>query len=161
MKKIIPLFSVILLLVGCTQQNNIPTLCSEFSKNAVIKVGDFSYNADIKLSNNTVYVTATSTNAKGLTISCDGKNVTYSYGKMMKSVDISMVSKTNPAILIYNSIYSPNEINLVNGKYIKTGMMNIGKYSLTIDKNGIPTNLEVNDICINFTKWTKLLIFYY
>lgn len=150
MKKLIPLLMMFLLFVGCSHQNNLPTLCDEFSKNAVIKAGDFSYNADIKLSNGVVYITATSTNAKGLTISCDGKNVTYSYGKMMKKVEITLVSKTNPAILLYNAFLSNDDIIYQDGKYIKSGMMNIGKYRLLIDSNGLPLRLDVNDISIIF-----------
>ena len=49
MKKIIPLFVLLVLLFcACTRANS-PALKTSFSQNAVVESGDFSYNAEIKV----------------------------------------------------------------------------------------------------------------
>ena len=101
MKKIIPLFVLLVLLFcACTRANS-PALKTSFSQNAVVESGDFSYNAEIKFDNNTVYITPTSSNAAGLTVSSDGQNVNFSFRDMSDSCEYSSVSDYNTAKILY------------------------------------------------------------
>lgn len=129
MKKISLLFLIVFLFVGCTKQTNIPNLNDEFTTNAIIQVGDFSYNAEIKWQNNVVYVTATSTNAKGLTMSCDGHNLIYSYCGMIKKADVTKINYDNPAVILYKA-FSNND--------------------LLTGENGNPLSYDFGDVSIKF-----------
>lgn len=153
MKKIIPLLFTLFMLVGCSQQNNAPALSDDFSSKAEIKVGDFSYSATIKWHNNKAFITANTTNAKGLTLCCDGVNVTYSYGRMLKKADINRVTKYNPALILYQ-VFSDNvPIKKAGNKYTKCGILPVGKYELIICETGLPQTLSIDNFCVSFKNW--------
>ena len=98
-----------LFLCACSQntQNveikNTPVISDGLTFDALYTTGDFSFNCTVKWSGGTAYVTVNSTNAAGLTISCDGQNVTFSKGNMIKSEKRENIDSTNPAVLLWEA----------------------------------------------------------
>ncbi len=101
MKKLIPILCAVLLLCGCTNQKQPPATITDKSFDAVYTTGDFSFNCNIKWQNNTAYITSTSTNAAGLTISCNGREVVFTKGDMIKRESVDNIDKTNPAVVLW------------------------------------------------------------
>ena len=102
MKKVILSICVLaLVLCACAQKNNPPAENTVTSFDAVYTTGDFSFNCNIKWQNNTAYVTVTSTQAQGLTLSCDGRNVTFTKGEMIKRESKENIDSSNPALLLW------------------------------------------------------------
>jgi len=104
LKKIIPIVLLLALLSGCKIQNYTPELV-DFNQNAAYTSGDFFCSCNITLDDGTVTVTATSTNAKGLTISYNGSELQYAYGDMNYAVS-SQPQITNPAVAVYDAFAS-------------------------------------------------------
>ncbi len=104
MKKIIPIVLILALFSGCKIQNYTPELV-DFNQNAAYTSGDFFCNCNITLDENTVTVSATSTNAKGLTICYDGAEVKYTYGDMSYVIEPEK-NTANPAVIIYDAFQS-------------------------------------------------------
>lgn len=103
MKKIIPMVLLLALIFsGCEIQTYTPEIV-DFVQSAAVTSGDFSYTCEISRKSNAVTVTATSTNAAGLSISYDGQTVTYIYGDMSYQLDGSRIDATNPAVAIYDA----------------------------------------------------------
>ena len=90
-----------LLLCGCTGEKTTPAISADTYFNAVYTTGDFSYNCTVKRQKGTVFVTVNSTNAAGLTISCDGRSIVFTKGAMIKRVNKENVDSTNPALLLW------------------------------------------------------------
>ncbi|MBR0412054.1 MAG: hypothetical protein IJI47_00600 [Eubacterium sp.] len=101
MKKLILSVLALLFLCGCTGEKTPPATITDTSFDAVYTTGDFSFNCNIKWQNNTAYITATSTNAAGLTISCNGREVTFTKGDMIKTEKRENIDNTNPAVLLW------------------------------------------------------------
>ena len=102
MKKIIILFCALaLLFCACSQNKTPPAENTETSFDAVYTTGDFSFNCTVKWQNNTAFVTVNNTNAAGLTLSCDGKSVTFSKGEMLKTESKENIDAANPARLLW------------------------------------------------------------
>ena len=147
MKKIIPLFVLLVLLFcACTRANS-PALKTSFSQNAVVESGDFSYNAEIKFDNNTVYITPTSSNAAGLTVSGDGQNVNFSFRDMSDSCEYSSVSDYNTAKILYCvfcNTYNA-QVKRAGDNTLFLGKTDVGNYELSLDKNMNLLSLSVPD----------------
>ncbi len=91
-----------LLFCGCAQQKEktpVPNTETEFE--AVYETGDFRFHCTVKWARGTAFVTVHDTNAKGLTLSCDGRQVTFSKGAMLKSEDKKNIDPSNPALLLW------------------------------------------------------------
>lgn len=89
---------------GCKIKNYTPELV-DFNQNAAYTAGDFFCSCNITMDENTVTVSATSTNAKGLTICYDGAEVKYTYGDM-SFVIAPENNSANPAVIIYDAFQS-------------------------------------------------------
>lgn len=155
MKKIVPLLVLLLAFSACSRIAKPPALKTEFSQNAVVETGDFSYKAEVSMTDNVVYITATSTNADGLTLSCDSKEVTYSYKGFTDSLPFSQVSDYNVAKILYcvftdlynSQVKTDGELTIFNGK------VGAGNYILTLDNNDNLISLSVDEasLYINFS----------
>ena len=135
MKKIIPLFFAMLMLCACSAKTYTPVIDTVFTVNAVYKTGDFSYNCRIDKTDSSICVTPTSTNAKGLLITYDGKNVSYAKDDMKKTFSADTLDKTNPAIVLYDIFsYIENTENLDVKKredgFEYKGKIDAGEFSL-------------------------------
>ena len=100
-KVIILLFLLTLLFGGCAQSGKIPESITETSFDAVYTFGDFSFKCNIKWQNQTAFVTVTSTSAAGMTISCDGREVVFTKGTMLRRESYDKIDASNPARLLY------------------------------------------------------------
>ena len=128
-----------LLLTACSQNNKSPKIITASEFDAVYKMGDFSFDCTVKWQNSTAFVTVKSTNAAGMTISCDGRKVTFSKGKMLKRVPKDNVDSSNPARLLWE-IFSAIE----NGG-TKTSL---GDFEVVCDKKGNIQSITVADISL-------------
>lgn len=103
MKKIVPIiFAVLVLLAGCSVETYTPEI-NDFSQNASVEAGDFSYTCEISMAENIVTVTATSTNAKGMCIVYNGKSANFKYLEMEYEIVSDKIDDTNPAKAIYDA----------------------------------------------------------
>jgi hypothetical protein len=154
MKRIIPIFLILLLLSGCKMRNYTPVINEDMKLSAIYKTGDFSFSCDIIRQGDVVSITPTSTRAKGLVISCNGKEVTFKRNKLKTTFDISELDKTNPAIIFYQvfSSLSDAEVKLIDGVFTYTGNCALGKYILKQTKRNELLSLEIPsaDILITF-----------
>ena len=153
MKKIIPLILVLLCLFGCSAELYTPVIASEDSLSAVYKTGDFSYTCKIVRSNDFVSITPTSSSAEGMTIKCDGKEVTFTKGDMTKTFDKNELDKTNPSIILFEvfaSLESAN-VKLIDDEYTYSGKTSVGNYILTQDKNNYFKSIKIPDANIEIS----------
>lgn len=157
MKKVIPLFLVILTLCSCSAKIYTPVINQQFDLNAVYKTGDFSYNCRIVKDDKKLSVTALSSYAKGTTISFDGKTVTYEMKDMKKDIDASVVDKTNPAIVLYEvfkSLENADTNHAVKDKntFCYTGKTSVGDFVFIQNTDNSFNSLEIKeaDISVKF-----------
>ena len=143
-KRILPLFLVVLL-SACATQKFTPVINEDYKLSAIYKTGDFSFSCDIEKHGDTISVTPSSTRAKGLVISCNGKEVTFKRNKLSKTFDISQLDKTNPAIILYQVFSSlpEAEVSLIDGVFTYTGTCSLGKYILKQNKTNELISLEI------------------
>ncbi len=147
MKKLISLFLCVAILsfCGCSAVTNTVQLKSSYSQTATVKTGTFTYIANIKYDGKCVYITPTSTNASGMTISCNGKTVTFSRRDMLNKADKSKVSPYNPAVLLYDVLTSAELGKKSNNNYIFGGKTSVGNYTLTVNESSELLSLNVPD----------------
>lgn len=111
------------------------------------KTGDFSYNCDIKSAENCVYITPTSTNAAGMTISCDGKTVAFSKGSMLKQFPRESIDNTNPSVILFEVLSAAKTINpeYAEDCYSYKGKASVGNFILSCDKKGSIISISIPD----------------
>ena len=90
-----------MLLCSCASKTYTPVLEGEFQKTAEFKTGDFHYKCKIVRARGAVSVTALSSYAKGTTIKCDGKTVTFIKKNMKNEFEREMIDSTNPAVVLF------------------------------------------------------------
>lgn len=147
MKKLIVPLLVLLTLVGCSQKHFTPIINTEFQANAVYKMGDFSYSCTINKTADYVSVTPLTTNAKGMIIKSDSKNVTFKKDEMVKIIDKDKIDNTNPAVLLY-SIFTYIEsddvdIKRVNNTFQYTGKTALGDFILVQNNDNSLVSISV------------------
>lgn len=147
MKKIISLSMclVFLLLCGCSTVKSTVELKPKYSQTATVKMGDYSYSANVKFDGKSVYITPTSTNASGMTISCNGKEVTFSRRDMLTKADKSKVSAYNPAVLFYDAITTASDCKKVDNAYVFDGKTSVGNFTLTVNQSSELVSLNIPD----------------
>lgn len=147
MKKLISLslcFSF-MLLCGCSTVTNTVQLKSSYSQTAIVTTGDYTYTANVRYDGKCVYITPTSTNASGMTISCNGKTVAFSRRDMLNKADKSKVSPYNPAVLLYDVLTSAELGKKSDDNYIFGGKTSVGNYILTVNKSAELLSLNIPD----------------
>lgn len=147
MKKLIS-FSmclVFLLLCGCSTVKSTVELKPKYSQTATVKMGEYSYSANVKFDGKSVYITPTSTNASGMTISCNGKDVAFSRRDMLTKADKSKVSPYNPAVIIYDVITSSSASvpKKEGGNYTFSGKTSVGDYTLMMNESSDLLSLQI------------------
>ena len=144
MKRILPFFLVVLL-SACATQKYTPVINEDFKISAIYRTGGFSYSCDIEKQGDTVYITPTSTRAKGLVISCNGREVTLKRKSFEKTFSIKDIDKTNPAIILYQVFTSLGDAKtqLIEGDFTYTGNCSLGKYILKQRKDNSIVSLEI------------------
>ena len=145
-----------LLFAGCTDKTYTPYLKSEYSLDAVYKTGDFSYDCKIYISESCVCVTPLSTNAKGMTIKYDGKNVTFTKGAFTKSFPRESIDSVNPAIVIYEvfgAVKNNPDISakVKNDSFCYVGTISVGSFTFLQSKSDLLKSITVPDAKIEIT----------
>ncbi len=102
MKKIIPIAVLLLalLLTGCKVKNYTPEI-ADFSQKASVSTGEFSYSCEIVRNSEGVTVTATSTNASGLSVFYNGDTAVFRYSDMEYTLPAQRLNAANPAKAVY------------------------------------------------------------
>ena len=150
-KLILPLFLCVLL-CSCSMSTQTPVINNSFSKQAVIKTGDFSYDAKISCNDDTVYINVCSSNAAGMTMSCSANELVYSYKDMTKSVQKNNCTIYNPSVVLYDVLHSlgSSRIEKCDDFYQYFGKIQEGDYTLKTDKDGNIVSLVVKNAQISF-----------
>ncbi len=68
-----------------------------------LRRGEFSYTCEISMAENSVSVTATSTNANGMCIAYNGKSANFKYLDMEYEIVSDKIDDTNPAKAVYEA----------------------------------------------------------
>jgi hypothetical protein len=141
------------MLTGCNSQIYNPVISNEFEADATYTIGDFSYKCNIVKTEQDVSITANSTYAQGLTISCDGKNVTYKRNDMEKSISCDDVDCTNPALILYQVLFSLEDaqVQLVGDEYQYTSKTDAGDYVFIQGKDNSYKSLLISQADIEIT----------
>lgn len=157
MKKIIPLFLLIMVLSGCAAKIYTPVLNTEFELDAVYKTGDFSYNCKIVKNAQSVCVTPASTNAAGMTITYDGTDVTFNNNNLIKTMSASDAGNTNPVVVIYevfSYIEATDDLDVerIDDSFQYTGKTSLGNFILVQSNDNSLDYIEIPnaDIRIEF-----------
>ncbi len=152
MKKVIPIILALLLFSGCKAEKYTPVINVDFKVSAVVKTGDFSYSCNIERAGDTVYVSPTSSRAKGLVISCSSKEVSFKRKTFSKTFPVEEIDKTNPAVILHRVFTSLEsaDIKLIDGAFIYSGNCELGKYILTQNKDNSLKSLSVPQAHIEF-----------
>ena len=103
MKKILPIVVLMMFLfAGCSVESYTPEI-KDFSQNASVEAGGFSYTCEISMAENVVTITATSTNASGMCIVYNGKSANFKYSDMEYEIVSDKIDDTNPAKAVYEA----------------------------------------------------------
>lgn len=144
---------IIFLFCGCKMKTYTPEL-TDFKQNASVTSGDFSYTCEICKKDGVVSVTATSTNAKDMSISYDGNTVSFLYYDMKCDFDGNNVEYTNPAVAIFNVFdYLQNndeiKVSKTEDGFKYEGNTNIGEFILIQNDDNSYKSLLFKDANIN------------
>lgn len=129
MKKILPIFLVLLLLSGCKIKTYTPEIPVSFQQNAQVTSGDFSFSCKICKSEGKVAVTVTSTSASGMVMTYDGDKLNFLYDDFSYDIDGSNFEKNNIAILIYDVFEYIENTDELSVRKIDTGYKYEGSVS--------------------------------
>ena len=156
MKKLLPIFIVFVLFAGCSVQTYTPEL-KDFSQNASVDAGGFSYTCEITLQENVVSVTATSTNAKGMCIVYDGKSAAFKYLDMEYEIVSDKIDDTNPAKAVYDAfeaLYSgfPDNASKTADGFRYDGKTALGSFVLLQKEDYTYKSLHFKDADITHNK---------
>lgn len=132
MKRVAPfiLMLLILFLSGCKVKDYTPEIPLTLEQNVKVISGDFSYDCRICKNENDVIVTVDSTSAKGMTMTYDGKNLSFSFADFSYDINGKNFEKRNPAIVIYEVFDYINSTQQLNAKKIEGGFKYEGRISL-------------------------------
>ena len=86
---------------SCTIKINTHEIPQSYNQNAVVTSGDFSFECEICKNEEIVSVKVKNTNALGLIMIYDGKNVNFKYDKYSKKISGEYFEKENTAIIMY------------------------------------------------------------
>ena len=134
MKKIIAvLMLAALLFAGCQMKTYNPEI-GDFEQSAFVTVRDNSYTCDISRIDNVVTVTATSSNAIGLTITYDGNSAMFKYFDLEYEVTSDKIDDTNLAKAIYDAfeviISTPDNASKTADGFRYDGKTDLGNFTI-------------------------------
>lgn len=142
MKKLfLILFSLLTALTfsSCSIQINTPEIPQSFTQNAVVTSGDFSFECEICKNNKYTAVTVKNTNAAGLVMTYDGKNINFKFDDYSQDISADNFEKANTAIIVYDVITSLQsntvEKHIIDGGIKYEGETSFGKFILVQNDN--------------------------
>ena len=134
MKKVIAvLMLAALLLAGCQIKTYNPEI-GDFEQSAAVTVRENSYTCDISRIDNVVSVTATSSNAIGLTITYDGNTAHFKYFDLEYDITSEKIDDTNLAKAIYDAFEvittSPDDASKTADGFRYDGKTDLGNFTI-------------------------------
>lgn len=115
-------------------KNYTPELPDELKQNALVSLGDFSYNCEICRNSENVTVTVLDTNAKGMVMMYNGNDLSFVYEDYSYSVNAENLEKTNVAIVIYQVfealLCDDTASKKIENGYQYRGKIDIGEFVL-------------------------------
>lgn len=158
MKKIFSVIMLICLLFsGCKMKEYTPVIPSAFKNEAVVYTGDFSFNCEICKTQSSVYVTVTSTNAKGMKMEYNGSELSFTYDDFSYSLDAKEFEKSNVAVIVYDVfdyINSSEQSNVqkLDLAFKYDGKISAGNFTFIQNDDNSLRSIEIkeNDFKIEF-----------
>lgn len=143
---------------SCSVKINTPEVPKTFTQNAVVTSGDFSYECEICKKEGSVSITVKNTNALGLVMTYDGKNVSFKYSTYSYDISGENFEKENAAIIIYDVISAlsndDTKLHIIDGGVKYEGKTNFGEFILVQNDNSTLKSLAFknSDFKIVFKK---------
>ena len=160
MKKFINLFFLIIFLAfafcSCSVKINTPKIPSTFKQNAVVTLGDFSFDCEICKDESSVSTKLNNTNALGLVMTYDGNDINFKYNDFSYDFDASNFEKANTSIIVYNVLdeldSEETQMHIIDGGVKYEGKTDFGSFILIQNDNGTLKSLvfKNNDFKIDF-----------
>lgn len=118
---------------------NTPEIPQSFNQNAVVTSGDFSFECEICKNWESVSVKVKNTNALGLVMTYDGKNVNFKYNDYLQDILGENFEKGNTAIIVYDVINAlkneDTQKHIIDGGVKYEGKTNFGEFVLVQNDN--------------------------
>ncbi len=160
MKRFVNLLFFVIFLVflfcSCCAKINTPKMPSTFKQNAVVTLGDFSFECEICKDESSVSTKVNNTNALGLVMTYDGDNINFKYNDFLYDFDASNFEKANTSIIVYNVLgeldSEETQKHIIDGGVKYEGKTDFGSFILTQNDNGTLKSLAFkdNDFKIDF-----------
>lgn len=155
MKKVLIITLLFLFLFSGCKVNTYSPKINNVNQIATGKYENFSYECNVVYDNEKVVVKALSTNANGLSIIYNGKNIEFVYENMKFSINKSNILNTNPSVVIFDvfsAIKNGENINIskIDGGYQYEGKISIGDFVLIQNDNESLKSLVLKDNNIEF-----------
>ena len=130
MKKSLLVLFIALVFTGCQAKSYNPVIDTSFCYDAIFTTGDFSFSATIEKIENNVKITVNDTLAKGLVITYNGTDITFTKDSLTYTLDGDDIDKTNPAIIIFDVFSAMQNIDNLTVQKTKNGFEYVGKTSV-------------------------------
>lgn len=130
MKRLIPIFLIMLLFTGCEVKEYTPEIPAAFTQRAKVMSGDFVFECEICKTEDKVITTVSNTSASGMVMTYDGSALNFYYGDYSYDIDGSGFERSNISIVIYEAFDSLASLSQPNAKKIENGYQYYGKASL-------------------------------
>ncbi len=129
-----------------------------FSEKARVTSGDFSYECKIsRLESKAVSVDITSTNAKGLNMNYDGRELYFEYADYSHTVNADYFEKKNAAMVIYDVFDEIESMQSVTARKTDIGCkydgrISLGDFTLILNNDNTLNSITIKtaDLTIEF-----------
>lgn len=143
------MIAISIILCSCNMKINTPKMPSTFNQNAVVTLGDFSFDCEICKDESNVTAKINSTNANGLVMTYDGKNVNFKYNDFSYDIDGENFEKANISIIIFDVINVLSNENtkkyVIDGGIKYEGETNYGSFILVQNNDTTLKSLTFKD----------------
>ncbi len=152
MKKVFAVYLLIVLFVlsGCKIKEYTPVIPISFTNDVEVYTGDFSFSCEICKTEQSVTALVTNTNAKGMSMTYDGANLSFTYNDFSYDLDGSKFEKNNIAIVIFEVFDYINKTEDLNAKkldegYRYDGKISIGNFTLIQNDDNSFRSIEIKE----------------
>ncbi|MCC8073613.1 MAG: hypothetical protein LIO62_05755 [Clostridiales bacterium] len=151
MKKALLPVLILLLLSGCKIKDYTPEIPIDFTSNATVTSGDFSFNCEICKNESAVSVTISDTNAQGMVMTYDGENLTLSYSEFSSDFSAENFDGINTAVVLFDvfryiQTAEETEIKKTEQGFKYTGKTDVGSFTLLQNNDGSFSTLTFQSV---------------
>ncbi len=143
------IFLCFIFLCSCQAKIKSPKVPSTFNQNAVVTLGDFSFECEICKDESSVSTKINNTNALGLVMTYDGNNVNFSYNDFSYDINGENFEKANVSIIIYDVINAleneDTQKHIIDNGVKYEGKTSFGSFVLIQNNNGTLKSLSFKD----------------